>query len=256
MSLDAYFKSLPRVGETPRIARMKPTKPDTNHVPAKIARDLIAVHESAHAVVAHALGLEPIALTFDADGKGGACRLTTTDGAEPTTIAAWSLAGLVGERIAYGAIYTRHAGNAVDHNKAVEALAKVCADERAIKAAMVETEKKVERLLRKKWRLVEKLAAAMNASERGLLADDIARIIEEERKERLLVWRAKKRKQRAAYRTAAPQTLPSQQFVFETNYRGVKLRATSQRGIDVMKRMHDEMAKNGGVVYRNDGAIL
>jgi hypothetical protein len=241
-----------RTGEHPGIARMKPTKPDTRPVPPKIARDLTSVHESAHAVVAHALGLEPIALTFDPDGKGGKCHLATLDGAEPTTIAAWCLAGIVSERIAYGAVYTRHAGKATDHNKAVEALAKVCADERAIEAAMVETEKKVERILREKWRLVEKLAFEMQ-DRNGLLAHDIERIIlaDQRSKSPLRNGEAKQ----AETRAAAGRALPTKPFAFETNYRGVTMRASSQRGLNAMKRMHDELAKRGGMQTAEGGWI-
>jgi hypothetical protein len=152
--------------------------------------------------------------------------------------------------------YTRHAGNAVDHNKAVEELSKAYKGERVIEARMADIEKRVEALLRKKWRLVEKLAAAMNASERGLLADSIKNIIELDHHERRLVARAKKRKQRAEQqRPGGGQTLPRQAFVFDQMYRGVRIKANTQRGIDVMKRMHDEMAKTGGIQTAEGGWI-
>jgi hypothetical protein len=249
-----------RTGEHPGIQRHAPTKPDTGRVPPKLVRDLIAVHESAHAVVAYTLGLEPIALTFDRDGKGGKCHLATIDGASPTTIAAWCLAGLVGERIAYGAVYSRHAEGAADHAKAIETLSKICTDERAIETAMADTEKRVERILRERWRLVKKLAFEMQ-ERNGLLAHDIERIVAVDRKLRKLEWEAERRATRrhAQQHKAGKglsKAIPQQQFAFEETYRGVEIKAQSRAGLERAKRFHDWLgSERGGMMTMEGGWV-
>jgi hypothetical protein len=58
---------------------------------------------------------------------------------------------------------------------------------------------------------------------------------------------------RQQHRAEVDRALPTKPFAFETNYRGVTIRASSQRGLDWMKRHHDELAKRGGMQTAEGG---
>jgi hypothetical protein len=239
-----------RHGETPAIAKHPPTKPQRPQ-PAPSERRT-AVHEAAHAFVAEALGRATWCTSIEPRGNaGGEVRLS--EYLDDTTMLALLAAGRAGEEAILGDVNEIGCGG---DDRAIERIANVISQRTGEPARMIikVAHAQARAIVEKYKGAIRRLATTLQ-QKRMLKLDEVDRAIEEakdlDRRHRKALWA---RKRRAQQRAAAPAR-STQRFAYETDYRGVTIRANTQRALDRAKRMHDDLAKTGGMQTAEGGWI-